>query len=139
MQRAKLIDILYRELIGKYMIEVRFGYLQEQSIVDWRDGTIYPLDNSTSIIEQVQADANAYGGWFYQAIGVSFALLFAESLTRAFRFCQKILPIIWWVSVFQHALKNLVGIGIAAVCALGVFVVDPSVNDDFAPLVVAEK
>ncbi len=47
------------------MIEVRFGYLQEQTVVDWRDGTIYPLDNIASIIEQVRADANAYGGWFY--------------------------------------------------------------------------
>lgn len=47
------------------MIEVRFGYLQEHAVVNWHEGTIYPLDNIASIIEQVQADANAYGGWFY--------------------------------------------------------------------------
>lgn len=47
------------------MIEVRFGYLQEQTAIDWSVGTIRPLNNIASTVEQLQADGNAYGDWFY--------------------------------------------------------------------------
>lgn len=47
------------------MIEVRFGYFQEQKVIDWCAATISPLDNIASIVEQVQADDHAYGDWFY--------------------------------------------------------------------------
>jgi len=47
------------------MIEVRFGYLQERTVIDWSSGSIIPLDNIASIVEHVQADGNAYGDWFY--------------------------------------------------------------------------
>jgi len=47
------------------MIEVQFGYLQEQATFDWSAGTISPLDNIASIVERLMADGNAYGDWFY--------------------------------------------------------------------------
>lgn len=47
------------------MIEVRFGYLQEPTVIDWSLGSIKPLDNITSIVERLQIDGNAYGDWFY--------------------------------------------------------------------------
>lgn len=47
------------------MMEVRFGYLQEPSAIDWCVGTIRPLCDIVSIVEQMQAHENAYGDWFY--------------------------------------------------------------------------
>ena len=47
------------------MIEVRFGYLQERTVIDWSAATISPLDNIASIVEQVQAHECAYGDWLY--------------------------------------------------------------------------
>lgn len=47
------------------MIEVRFGYLQERTVIDWSAATISPLDDIASIVEQVQAHESAYGDWFY--------------------------------------------------------------------------
>ena len=47
------------------MIEVRFGYLQEPTVIDWSAGTISPLGDIVSIVEQVQSHESAYGNWFY--------------------------------------------------------------------------
>lgn len=47
------------------MIEVRFGYLQEPTAIDWSAGTISPLDDIVSSVERVQAHESAYGNWFY--------------------------------------------------------------------------
>ena len=47
------------------MIEVRFGYLQEPTAIDWGAGTISPLGNIASIVELVQPHDSAYGNWFY--------------------------------------------------------------------------
>lgn len=47
------------------MIEVRFGYLQEPSAIDWSAGTIHPLGDIVSIVERVQTHESAYGDWFY--------------------------------------------------------------------------
>lgn len=50
---------------GGVMIEVRFGYLQEPTVIDWSAGTISPLGDIVGIVEQVQTDERAYGNWFY--------------------------------------------------------------------------
>ncbi len=47
------------------MIEVRFGYLQEPTIIDWSTGTIRPLGDIVSIVERVRTHESAYGDWFY--------------------------------------------------------------------------
>ncbi|MDO8933822.1 MAG: hypothetical protein Q7U97_15620 [Rhodocyclaceae bacterium] len=47
------------------MMEVRFGYLQEQMVIEWSSGTVRPLDNIASIVERVQVHERAYGDWFH--------------------------------------------------------------------------
>lgn len=43
------------------------------------------------------------------------------------------------MAAFKHLSKHPISIVTTLVCALGVFVVDPGENDDFARRVVAEK
>lgn len=47
------------------MNDVRFGFLMEQTAIDWDAGRIRPLDNHAAVVETITENERAYGGWFY--------------------------------------------------------------------------
>lgn len=51
------------------MIQTRFGYLQEATILTWGAGQIDPLVDHASIVEHMQSNDRAYGGWLYPPLG----------------------------------------------------------------------
>src|SRR5450432_1587969 len=52
---------------------------------------------------------------------------------------QQLVPVVRRILVLEHAAEGAIGVGTALVCALGIFVVDPCVDDDAALSVVAKE